>query len=115
MEVINFNKDKDVVKKLKEMTTYGPDVGIEAGDDLMLYLLGRSCKRQYRLTWQNAAVGCHYTKSWVHRLETTLMLETDSGDMINEIINAVRKVRRVLQLILPKACWSAQCMATLPC
>ena len=93
MEVINFNKDKDVVKKLKEMTTYGPDVGIEAGEYLLLLFVARRCKRQHRLTWQIAAVGCHYTKSWVHRLETTLMLETDSGDMINEIINAVRKVR----------------------
>ena len=52
MEVINFNKDKDVVKKLKEMTTYGPDVGIEAGDNLLLYLVARSYKRQHRFTWQ---------------------------------------------------------------
>ena len=34
VEVVNFDKDTDVVKKLKEMTdTHGPDVGIEAGDN----------------------------------------------------------------------------------
>ena len=48
--------------------------------------------RQHRLI-KNAAVGCHYTKkSWTHTLETKLGLETDSGDVINEVIKAVRKV-----------------------
>ena len=40
VEVVNFDKDTDVVKKLKEMTdTHGPDVGIEAGDNLQGYNL----------------------------------------------------------------------------
>jgi hypothetical protein len=64
---VNFAEEKDVVAKLKEMTKYGPDVAIEA-------------------------VGCHYTKSLVHKVETAIGLETDSGDTINEIIKAVRKV-----------------------
>ena len=67
VEVLNFDVDKDVTKKLKEMTTHGPDVGIEA-------------------------VGLHYTKSLSHKIQTTLGLETDSGDMLNEIITSVRKV-----------------------
>ena len=53
--------------KLKELTTYGPDVAIEA-------------------------VGCHYTKSLVHKVETAIGLETDTGDVINEMIKGVRKV-----------------------
>ena len=36
MEVLNFDKYKDVVAKLKEMTGHGPDVGIDAGWNLPL-------------------------------------------------------------------------------
>ena len=36
MEVINFDKHTDVVTTLKEMTTHGPDVGIDAGDNLLM-------------------------------------------------------------------------------
>lgn len=67
VETINFDLDKDVTKKLKEITDgRGPDVGIEA-------------------------VGLHYTKSLAHKIQTTLGLETDSGDILNEIITSVRK------------------------
>lgn len=69
VNLVNFSEEKDVVAKLKELTTYGPDVGIEA-------------------------VGCHYNKSILHTVETTLGLETDTGDVLNEIIKAVRKVSR---------------------
>jgi threonine dehydrogenase-like Zn-dependent dehydrogenase len=69
-EIINFKKDTDVVGKLKEMTEHGPDVAVEA-------------------------VGFHYTKTWAHRLQVMLALESDSGDIINEIIQAVRKNGRV--------------------
>ena len=67
VNLLDFSKDKDVVKKLKEMTIHGPDVGIES-------------------------VGCHYNKSLVHTIETTIGMETDTGDIMNEIIKAVRKV-----------------------
>ena len=69
VNLVNFSEEKDVVAKLKELTTYGPDVGIEA-------------------------VGCHYNKSILHTVETTLGLETDTGDVLNEIIKADRKVSR---------------------
>ena len=69
IQTINASEEKDVVKKLKSMTssTNGPDVGIEA-------------------------VGNHYTKSTVHKVETAVGMETDQGDTLNEIIKAVRKV-----------------------
>ena len=67
INLVNFSEEKDVVAKLKEMTTYGPDVAIEA-------------------------VGCHYTKSLIHKVETAIGLETDTGDVINEMIKATRKV-----------------------
>ncbi len=38
------------------------------------------------------AVGFHYTKTWVHRIEMTLMLETDPSEILNEIIFCTRKV-----------------------
>ena len=68
VNILDFSKEKDVVKKLKEMTVHGPDVGIES-------------------------VGCHYNKSLVHTIETAIGMETDTGDVMNEIIKAVRKVR----------------------
>ena len=68
IQTLNFAEEKDVVGKLKSMTKWGPDVGIEA-------------------------VGCHYTKSLLHKIETAVGLETDSGDTLNEMIKAVRKVR----------------------
>lgn len=68
VNLLDFSKEKDVVKKLKEMTVHGPDVGIES-------------------------VGCHYNKSLVHTIETAIGMETDTGDVMNEIIQAVRKVK----------------------
>jgi len=41
------------------------------------------------------AVGFHYSKSWTHAIETALQLETDSADMLNEMITAVRKGGRI--------------------
>jgi threonine dehydrogenase-like Zn-dependent dehydrogenase len=70
IQTVNFSEEKDVVAKLKAMTQYGPDVAIEA-------------------------VGCHYTKSLLHKVETAVGLETDSGDVINEMIRAVRKGGRI--------------------
>jgi hypothetical protein len=32
------------------------------------------------------AVGFHYAKSWLHRAEMTLMMETDPADVLNEMI-----------------------------
>lgn len=69
VEVINY-KEKNTLKALQEMVPNGPDVSIEA-------------------------VGFHYCKSWLHSIETTLMLETDPADMLNEMINATRKGGRI--------------------
>lgn len=41
------------------------------------------------------AAGFHYAKSWLHTIEMTLQLETDSGDMLNEMIVACRKGGRI--------------------
>lgn len=84
IQTVNFAEEKDVVAKLKEMTTHGPDVAIEA-------------------------VGCHYTKSLLHKVETAIGLETDSGDVLNEIIKAVRKVWFRLRPGAPLACQSHAC------
>lgn len=82
VNLVNFSVEKDVVKKLKEMTTHGPDVGIEA-------------------------VGCHYNKSILHTVETKLGLETDTGDIMNEIIQAVRKAMlSSISFLPPKCIWT---------
>ena len=39
------------------------------------------------------AVGFHYTKSWLHKIEMSLMMETDPSEILNEIIFCTRKAR----------------------
>lgn len=60
----------DVIKTLKEKTgaKHGVDVGIDA-------------------------VGMHYAKTLTHKVELAVGLESDSADIIAEIINSVRKAR----------------------
>ncbi|WIA30950.1 hypothetical protein OEZ86_000999 [Tetradesmus obliquus] len=73
VETLNF-KEKETVSALREMTANepgrGPDVVIEAA-------------------------GFHYSKSWLHAIEMKLQLETDTADMLNEMITAVRKGGRI--------------------
>ena len=38
------------------------------------------------------AVGFHYMNSWLHKIENALMLETDTSEILNEIIYCCRKV-----------------------
>lgn len=38
------------------------------------------------------AVGFHYCQSWLHKIEMTLMMETDPSEMLNEMIFCTRKV-----------------------
>jgi threonine dehydrogenase-like Zn-dependent dehydrogenase len=69
LETINFLKKK-VTEELRRLFPHGPDVGIEA-------------------------VGVHYVANWLHKVEYTLGLETDSTEVLNEIIYAVRKGGRI--------------------
>ncbi len=39
------------------------------------------------------AVGFHYMSSWLHRIESALMLETDTSEILNELIYCCRKVK----------------------
>lgn len=36
--------------------------------------------------------GLHYATSWLHKIEKALMLETDPSEVLNEMIEATRKV-----------------------
>ncbi|KAF6234312.1 GroES-like protein [Scenedesmus sp. NREL 46B-D3] len=73
VETLNY-KEKETVSALREMTAdepgRGPDVVIEAA-------------------------GFHYSKSWLHAIEMKLQVETDTADMLNEMITAVRKGGRI--------------------
>jgi len=67
IETINFNEDKDIVKKLLEMVPGGLDRCIDAGS-------------------------FHEGKSWNHRVQKALLLETDVSETANEMIMACRKM-----------------------
>ncbi|KAH7277137.1 hypothetical protein KP509_39G035700 [Ceratopteris richardii] len=66
---INFKKEKvyDIIRK---DLPYGPDVGIDA-------------------------VGMHYAHSMLNRMEIAVGLETDTPEVLNEIIYTVRKGGRI--------------------
>ncbi|KAH3743477.1 glutathione-dependent formaldehyde dehydrogenase [Pelomyxa schiedti] len=64
-DVINF-REEDVLGAIKRFFPGGPDVCLEC-------------------------VGFRYTKSLLHKVEKTLMMETDSIDTVSEIVKAVRK------------------------
>lgn len=69
IETINF-KEKKTVDELRKLFPHGPDVGIDA-------------------------VGVHYVANLLHKLEVMVGLETDSTEVLNEIIYAVRKAGRI--------------------
>lgn len=74
VELVDFSKHKEargVVKVLKEMTDgRGPDVGLEC-------------------------VAGEYPQSWTHTIELMAGLETDTPEIINEMIESVRNFGRV--------------------
>ena len=41
------------------------------------------------------AVGFHYMNSWLHKVENALLLETDTSEILNELIYCCRKVMRL--------------------
>jgi len=69
IEVINF-KEQDTIRTVAEMCPGGVDVAIEC-------------------------VGFEYAKSWTHKIEMALGLETDTADIFTEMFTCVRKFGRV--------------------
>jgi len=69
-EVIDFNVDKDVPKKIMELVPEGLDVALDCGS-------------------------FHMPKSILHKVQKTLMLETDVPETLNEAILSVRKMGRI--------------------
>ncbi|GAB7344207.1 hypothetical protein MBLNU457_2098t1 [Dothideomycetes sp. NU457] len=70
VETLDFSKDKNVVAKLKEMVHNGPDVALEC-------------------------VAGEYPKSWTHTIELATGAETDTSEILNEMIESVRNYGRV--------------------
>jgi hypothetical protein len=46
------------------------------------------------------AVGFHYMNSWLHKVENALLLETDTSEILNELIFCCRKVHLVLNVVI---------------
>lgn len=73
VELVNFNelpKGTDVPTRLKEMVHGGPDVALEC-------------------------VAGEYAKSWTHYAEMLTGLETDTSEILNELIMSVKSYGRV--------------------
>jgi len=70
IETINFKVHKDVVKRIYEMEPMGLDVALDCGT-------------------------FHEPKTLTHKIQKTLMLETDVPETINEALLAVKKMGRI--------------------
>lgn len=70
VEPLDFSKHTDIVKRLQEVAPGGLDVALDCGT-------------------------FHQPKSLLHKVEKTLMLETDVPEIVNEMIMSVRKGGRV--------------------
>jgi threonine dehydrogenase-like Zn-dependent dehydrogenase len=70
IEILDYNQDKDVPKKLLEMVPGGLDVGLYCASS-------------------------REPKSWAHTIQLAMNLETDVPEVINEAIVAVKKRGRV--------------------
>ncbi|KAH8119822.1 GroES-like protein [Phellopilus nigrolimitatus] len=69
IEVLDFSVHKDVVKRLQEVAPGGLDVAIDCGT-------------------------FHQPKSINHKVQKTLMLETDVPEIVNEMLMSVKKMGR---------------------
>jgi threonine dehydrogenase-like Zn-dependent dehydrogenase len=67
IEVVDFSKDTDVSTKMLQLVPGGLDVAIDCGT-------------------------FHQPKTMMHKIQKTLMLETDVPEIVNEMIVSVRKV-----------------------
>ncbi|KAH8547475.1 chaperonin 10-like protein [Umbelopsis sp. PMI_123] len=66
VETINFEKDTDVVSKLNELVPAGLDRAIDCA-------------------------GFRYAKSMIHKIERSLGMETDTSEVLNEMVRATKK------------------------
>jgi threonine dehydrogenase-like Zn-dependent dehydrogenase len=70
IETLNYSKVKSVPEELKKIAPGGLDVALECASG-------------------------EYAKSTLHKVETTIGLETDSSDILNEMILSVRPYGRI--------------------
>jgi len=70
IETINLSEHKDVTKRVYELVPEGLDVAID-------------CTSGFR-----------EPKSWTHKIQRTLMMETDSPEILNQMLICVRKMGR---------------------
>lgn len=72
VDLVNFEKDKNVVKKVQELTAPGQD--------------GRPATRPAGLDVALECAAGEYAKSFIHKLEILTGLETDTSEILNEMM-----------------------------
>ncbi|GAA6004425.1 hypothetical protein JCM10207_000721 [Rhodosporidiobolus poonsookiae] len=74
IDLIDFNQVKDVTKRIQELTEGGKD--------------GRPATRPPGLDVALECAAGEYAKSWLHKLEMAVGLETDTSEILNEMITS---------------------------
>lgn len=89
-EPLDITVHKDVVKRLQEIVPGGLDVAIDCGVPLFLLVqvLHEANLADYAGTFREP-------KSILHKVQKTLMLETDVPETVNEMLMSTRKMGRV--------------------
>lgn len=86
VETIDFSKYSDVVKRIQELVPGGLDVAIDCGMLVRAY---------YSLLCHTHGLNIgtfHEPKTLLHKVEKTLMLETDVSETVNEMIESTKKM-----------------------
>jgi threonine dehydrogenase-like Zn-dependent dehydrogenase len=84
IETLDFSEHTDVVKRIHELVPGGLDVAIDCGA-YFTFTLPSEYLRHTSGTF-------HEPKTLLHKVEKTLMLETDVSETVNEMITATRKM-----------------------
>lgn len=86
IETIDFSQYSDVTKRIYELCPRGLDVALDCGKQEL------QCMNEFTLDRTPGTF--HEPKTMVHKIQKTLMLETDVPETINEMIISVRKMGR---------------------
>jgi threonine dehydrogenase-like Zn-dependent dehydrogenase len=87
IETINFKEVQDIPKRIHELVPGGVDVALDCGRVIspcgLLNVIINGCLGTF-----------HEPKTWTHKIQKTLMLETDVPETLNEMLVSVRKMGR---------------------
>lgn len=88
IETIDFSEHKDIPKRIYELVPSGVDVALDCGKATSLFYY-TDCGAE-----KSTSGTFHEPKTWTHKIQKMLMMETDVPETLNEMLLSVRKMGR---------------------